>query len=50
MKFLRFLVRIEEIIVMNLHISLAPESEGGQWLREAGGTLFLPKGGGRFAV
>ena len=25
-------------------------SEVGQWLREAGGTLFLPKGGGRFAV
>ena len=33
----------------HFHIFLH-KTEGGQWLREAGGTLFLPKGGGRFAV
>ena len=31
-------------------LSIFGKTEGGQWLRKAGGTLFLPKGGGTFSV
>ena len=35
---------LRDLVISNIY------AEGGQWLREAGGALFLPKGGGRFAV
>ena len=43
------------MLSQNNHVPTTPMDfetlfRGGQWLREAGGTLFLCKGGGRFAV
>ena len=37
-------------LAQNVLENLIVIAGGGQWLREAGGTLFLCKGGGRFAV